>query len=153
MDIFNRKKVKALEIKVAELNEIAKSADKIIGDYINKLDTVKKDSADANKYLEDKIVHLLREASDSHKEIADLKNKLVIATRLNEIYAAKPSTEALEKAIKKNGETINEYIKREQAYIKRIDELEKREDRPVEDYNYGGKIPTRDPKTGRFMKS
>lgn len=153
-DIFNKKKVKALQAEVEKLKDDKFELGKLLNDYKQRVG-----------YLETTIHLNKNEIKDLERQIADLKNKLTLATRLNEIYAAKPSTEGLEKAIKKNQETINMHLEREKAYIKRIDELEKihttpnkvidtmTHDVPIEDYNYGGKIPTRDPKTGRFMKS
>lgn len=177
MDIFNKKKVKALE---AEVEQLKHAYEKELLYYKAEVEQLKQKLISKENYyrnshngdikmitdLQNKNKELKGSLVNAHTTITDLHNKLTLATRLNEIYESKPNTETLEKSIEKNESTINMYIEREQAYIKRIEELENQTEHmreppleeikepptPIEDYNYGGKIPKRDSKTGRFVK-
>jgi len=160
MDIFNKKKIKALEAEIQHHKTHIKLLE-------SDLEAIKYSSEKQKLYYEKAHNGDIQMITESQATIADLNSKLTLANRLNEIYESKPDTEALENALKKNQETINMYIEREQAYIKRIEELESHPSPeenwnwqtitdnpvPIEEYNYGGKIPKRDPKTGRFVKS
>ncbi len=171
MDIFNRKKVKEFEKIIQDLqdnNQDNLAQLTVCRNELHKFRNKSKELEDSlgNAYtnitnLTKKVNNYNEQLMQTIEELNTIKSKLTIATRLNEIYEAKPKTEDLEKAIKKNEKTITYHLEREKAFIKRIDELEKiiepaatkTKDVPIEDYNYGGKIPTRNPKTGRFMKS